>query len=68
MYKGVSWQVRGGSGRMCIGGGWAVEGSWAVGGGWAVGGRLYLPIRLFRASMSPRSAIHRAAQAYGGPT
>ena len=32
------------------------------GGGWEVGGRLYLPMGLFGASMSPRSASHRPRQ------
>ena len=36
------------------------------GGRWAAGGGLYIPIRLFGASMSPRSASHRPRQAYRG--
>ena len=32
------------------------------GGGWEAGGRLYLPIGLFKAAMSPRSGNHRPRQ------
>ena len=34
------------------------------GGRWEVRGGLYLPIGLFEASMSPRSASHRPRQAW----
>ena len=42
-------------------GGWE-GGEVGGGGGWKAGGRLYLPIGLFGASMSPRSASHRPRQ------
>ena len=41
-------------------GGW--RGRVGGGGGWEAGGRLYLPIGLFKAAMSPRSANHGPRQ------
>ena len=51
-----------------VGGGGGWEGSGVGGGGvgggggWEAGGRLYLPIGLFKAAMSPRSANHGPRQ------
>ena len=44
------------------GDGWVVE--VGDGAGWVAGGGLYLPIRLFGASMIQRSASDRSRQAY----
>ena len=54
----------GGRGVGWVGGDWGGwEGSGVGGGGgWEAGGRLYLPIGLFKAAMSPRSANHRPRQ------